>query len=41
MITATVPLEGVAGAFAALGDPESQAKILVTPNETPSMQGTV
>lgn len=36
MITATVPLEGVADAFTALGDPDSQAKILVTPNETPS-----
>ena len=35
MITATVPLDGVADAFTALGDPDSQAKILVTPNETP------
>ena len=32
MITATVPLEGVAGAFATLSDPDSQAKILVIPS---------
>ena len=32
MITAEVPLEGVADAFVALGDPEAHAKILVVPN---------
>jgi len=32
MITAEVPLEGVADAFEALGDPEAHAKILVIPN---------
>jgi hypothetical protein len=32
MITGEVPLEGVADAFVALGDPEAHAKILVIPN---------
>jgi threonine dehydrogenase-like Zn-dependent dehydrogenase len=31
MITAEVPLEGVADAFEALSDPEAHAKILVIP----------
>jgi threonine dehydrogenase-like Zn-dependent dehydrogenase len=31
MITGTVPLDGVAGAFAELGNPERHCKILVTP----------
>ncbi len=34
MITSSVPLVGVADAFLALGDPDSQAKILVLPNQT-------
>ena len=32
LITGTVGLDGVAGAFTALGDPEAHVKILVTPN---------
>jgi threonine dehydrogenase-like Zn-dependent dehydrogenase len=35
MITAEVGLDGVAWAFEALGDPEQQCKILVTPSGTP------
>ena len=31
LITGTVGLDGVAGAFSALGDPETHAKILVDP----------
>jgi threonine dehydrogenase-like Zn-dependent dehydrogenase len=31
IITGEVDLDGVAGAFAALGDPEQHCKILVTP----------
>lgn len=33
MVTATVGLDGVAGAFSALGDPERHVKILVHPRE--------
>jgi threonine dehydrogenase-like Zn-dependent dehydrogenase len=33
LITDEVPIDGVAGAFKALGNPEKHAKILVTPNE--------
>jgi threonine dehydrogenase-like Zn-dependent dehydrogenase len=32
MITGTVGLDGVAGAFADLEDPEKQAKILIDPS---------
>jgi len=32
LVTGTVGLDGVAGAFAALGDPEAHVKILVQPN---------
>jgi threonine dehydrogenase-like Zn-dependent dehydrogenase len=32
VVTGTVGLDGVAGAFTALGDPEAHVKILVTPN---------
>jgi threonine dehydrogenase-like Zn-dependent dehydrogenase len=31
IVTGTVGLDGVAGAFAALGDPETHAKILIDP----------
>jgi threonine dehydrogenase-like Zn-dependent dehydrogenase len=31
LITGTVGLDGVAGAFEALGDPEKHAKILIDP----------
>jgi threonine dehydrogenase-like Zn-dependent dehydrogenase len=31
LITGTVGLDGVEGAFAALGDPEAHAKILINP----------
>ena len=31
LVTGTVGLEGVAGAFDALGDPERHAKILIDP----------
>ncbi|GAB2779111.1 zinc-binding dehydrogenase [Nocardioides salsibiostraticola] len=33
LITGTVGLDGVAGAFTDLGDPETHAKILITPND--------
>ena len=32
LVTGTVGLESVAGAFTALGDPEAHVKILVRPN---------
>jgi threonine dehydrogenase-like Zn-dependent dehydrogenase len=31
LVTGSVPLDGVAGAFTALGDPEAHVKILVKP----------
>ena len=34
MVTGRVDLDGVAGAFTALGDPEAHAKILVVPGST-------
>jgi threonine dehydrogenase-like Zn-dependent dehydrogenase len=34
LVTGTVGLDGVAGAFAALGDPEAHAKVLVDPRTT-------
>ena len=41
LVTAEVGLDGVAGAFAALADPEQHAKIVVTPNAagTPQAEG--
>lgn len=32
LVTGSVDLDGVAGAFTALGDPEAHVKILVRPN---------
>jgi hypothetical protein len=37
MVTGTVGIEGVAGAFAALGDPEQHVKILVEPGGPPEV----
>ena len=34
LITGTVGLAGVAGAFIALGDPEKHAKVLIDPRST-------
>ena len=34
LITGTVGLSGVAGAFTALGDPEKHAKVLIDPRST-------
>jgi threonine dehydrogenase-like Zn-dependent dehydrogenase len=34
LITGSVGLEGVEGAFAALGDPEAHAKILIDPKSS-------
>jgi threonine dehydrogenase-like Zn-dependent dehydrogenase len=34
LVTGTVGLDGVAGAFTALGDPEAHAKILVDPRSS-------
>jgi threonine dehydrogenase-like Zn-dependent dehydrogenase len=31
LVTSTVPLEGVAAAFEALGDPERECKVMVRP----------
>ncbi len=39
LVTGTVGLEGVAAAFAALGDPEAHAKILVDPASSASRPG--
>ena len=39
LVTATVGLDGVAGAFAALGDPEKHAKILVDPASSAQLTG--
>jgi len=36
LVTGVVGLDGVAGAFADLGDPERHAKILVDPAQRPS-----
>ena len=36
LVTGAVGLEGVAGAFEALGDPEAHAKILIDPKLTGS-----
>jgi hypothetical protein len=36
MITGTVGLDGIAGAFDALRDPERHAKILVDPSAAPA-----
>jgi len=40
LITGTVGLAGVEAAFAALGDPETHAKILIDPRSTATVPGT-
>jgi len=41
LVTGTVGLDGVAGAFDALGDPETHAKVLVDPRIGPNQAGVV
>jgi threonine dehydrogenase-like Zn-dependent dehydrogenase len=39
LVTGTVGLAGVAGAFDALGDPEAHAKVLVDPRSSATLDG--